>query len=510
MYAVEADTQAPWTPQAMVCAAACYSTVGRTVYEPLVLIGDDGEVYPYLLESIEPNDDFTVWTLVVRDGISFHDNTPLDGPAVAVNLRRTSAAALVGLAVQPIQEITDDGAMTVTVTMETPWPAFAHYLNSQLGLMASPTWLDAVEAGAAQATTPVGTGPFRYDSYESGENGRFRATRFEGYWRGDGVGSTGEGLPYLDAIEVRFMPDSQARTAALLSGDVDLIQTNNGIEIGDLRETEGIVVDAMEHPSEIEVQYLLLNNSADVGGAPNPMADIRVRRALALATDRESLSQSRSGGVFPVANGPFPPGRIGHLDDTRFPTYDPDAARALVEEVTAETGAPLSISLKTTTDPFNLTSSEVLKEMWEAVGFEVSIDQIPQGEFINQALQGNFEVFTWRGHPGTDPDSQYVWWSSTTTRGIALNFGRIDDPEVDRLLSEIRTNTDQDARVAAAEELNRYFADQVFNVWTAWSFWAHAHGDHVHNVDAVHIPGAPEGVTALVGGTITPIEVFES
>ena len=510
VYAVEADTSAPWTPQAMVCAAACYSTVGRTVYEPLVLIGDDGDVYPYLLESITPNEEATVWTLVVRDGITFHDGTPLDGDAVAFNLDATQNAALVGLAVGPMETVTSDGAMTVTVTMNQPWPAFANYLNSQLGLMASPTWLQAVVAGSADPTQPVGTGPFIFESYESGENGRFTATRFDGYWRGDGPESTGEGLPHLDGIEVRFMPDSQARTQALLSGDLDLIQTANGVEIAELREQDGIVVDTMEHPGEIETGYLLINNSAEVDGAPNPFADVRVRRALAHATNSEVLSEARAAGVYPVANGPFPPGRAGHLDDTGFPEHDPDAAGALVEEVEAETGQPLVVSLKTTTDPFNLTTSELLKEMWEEVGFEVVIDQIPQGEFINEALAGNFQVFTWRNHPGVDPDSQFVWWSSTTTSGIALNFGRIVDPEVDRLLGEIRTNTDEEARTAAAEELNRYFADQVFNVWTSWQFWGHAHRDDVHNVGVMRIPDAPEGVTSLIGGTVNPIEIFET
>ena len=509
-YAVEADTSSPWTPQAMVCAAACYSTVGRTVYEPLVLIGDDGEVYPYLLESIEPNEDFTVWTLVAREGITFHDGTPFDGDALAYNLDATQNAALVGLAVGPMETVASDGAMTVTVTMNTSWPSFNNYLNSQLGLIASPTWLQAVEAGTADPAEPVGTGPFQFESYESGENGRFTATRFEGYWRGDGPESTGEGLPYLDAIEVRFMPDSQARTQALLAGDIDLIQTSNGVEIADLREQDGVVVQTMEHPGEIETGYLLINNAPEADGQPNPMADIRVRRAIAHATNNEVLSEARTAGVYPVANGPFPPGRVGYLEDTGFPEYDPDAAATLVEEVEAETGQPLVIALKTTTDPFNLTTSELLKEMWEEVGIEVVIDQIPQGEFINEALAGNFQVFTWRNHAGVSPDSQYVWWSSTTTSGIALNFGRIDDPEVDRLLEEIRTNTDEDARQAAAEDLNRYFAEQVFNVWNTWQFWAHVHADTVHNVGLMHIPGAPEGVTSLIGGVINPIEVFKT
>jgi peptide/nickel transport system substrate-binding protein len=509
VYAVEADTSSPWMPDSMLCAAACYSTVGRTVFEPLTIAGTDGESYPYLLESIEPNEDSTVFTLVVRDGINFHDGTPLNGDAVAFNLQRNQLSALVGPAVQPIDTITSDGAMTVTVTMDSSWPAFPYYLQSQIGLMASPQWIEAVEAGTAQPTEPVGTGPFVFESYESGENGNFHATRFEGYWRGDGEGSTGEGLPYLDAVEVRFIPDANARAQALAAGDIDLIQTANAVDILDLREDDNVTVTEMDNPYEMETNYLLINNMADVGGAPNPFADIRVRRALAHATNLEALQESRTGGLFPIANGPFPEGRIGYLEDTGMPQYDVEAARALLEEVEAETGAPVEVALKTTTDPFNLTTSEFLQQMWEEAGFVVTIDQIPQGEFIGQALAGNFQVFTWRNHAGVDPDTQFVWWSSTTTQGIALNFGRIIDDEVDTLLGEIRVSTDEDERRQYAEDLNRRFADQVFNVWTSWGWWAHATQTDVHQAGRLTIPDAPEDVTALIGGTVTPIEIFK-
>jgi peptide/nickel transport system substrate-binding protein len=133
VYAVEADTSQPWLPDQMLCAAACYSTVGRTVYEPLTIGGTDGEPHPYLLESFSPNGDSTVWTLVVRQGIKFHDGTDLNADAVAFNLERTRNSALVAKAVQPISGIQSDGAYTVTVTMSTPWAAFPVYLQSQLG-----------------------------------------------------------------------------------------------------------------------------------------------------------------------------------------------------------------------------------------------------------------------------------------------------------------------------------------------------------------------------------------
>jgi len=493
------------------------------VFEPLVIVADDGNYYPYLLESIEPNEDFTVWTLVVRQGIKFHDGTDLNADAVAFNLINQSQSVLVGPAVQPIADngIVSDGAYTVTVTMDTPWPAFPTYLNSQLGYMGSPAWIQAATAAndagdPSLLTQPVGTGPFKYESYESGDNGRLTATRFEDYWRGDGPNSvTGEGLPYLDAIEVRFTPDSSARSQALLAGDIDMLQTSNGIEIDDLEGQDGIAVTILDNPFEIETTYTLINNMPEVNGAPNPMADIRVRRALALATDNQVLSDARTAGRFPPANGPFPPGVIGHLDDSGYPAYDPDAARALVDEVAAEQGSPVAISYKTTNDPFNLTTAELLQQMWEDVGFQVSIDQIPQGEFIGQALAGNFQAFGWRNHAGVDPDQQFVWWSSTTTQGIALNFGRIISDDVDSLLNTIRTATDPDERQGAAEDLNRLFAENVFDAWNNWVYWGLAHADNVYNVAGESIPGAPEGVRAInmganLPGIIMPAEIFES
>jgi peptide/nickel transport system substrate-binding protein len=522
-YAVEADTAAPWLPSTMVCAAACHSTVGRTIYEPLVMLGTDGAPHPYLLESFTPNDDFTVWTLVIRQGIKFHDGTDLNADAVAFNLVNQSQSVLVGPAVQPIAEggIVSDSAYTVTVTMDEPWPAFPTYLNSQLGYMGSPTWIQAAQAGSAAGdpsllTQPVGTGPFQFASYESGDNGRLTATRFEDYWRGDGPNSvTGEGLPYLDGIEVRFMPDGAARSQALLAGDIDMIQTANGVEIDDLEGEDGIGVTLLQNPFEIETGYVLLNHMPEVGGAPNPISDVRVRQALAYATNNEVLSEARTASRFPVANGPFPPGVIGHLDDTGYPTYDPDAARALLAEVEAETGGPVSIAYKTTTDPFNLTSAELLQQMWQDVGFQVSIDQIPQGEFINEALAGNFQAFGWRNHSGVDPDQQFVWWSSTTTQGIALNFGRIISDDVDSLLATIRSSTDEAERQAAAEDLNRFFAENVDNLWNYWVFWGLAHDDSVFNVAGETIPDAPDGVRAInmganLSGVIMPAEIFES
>jgi peptide/nickel transport system substrate-binding protein len=148
VFAREAETSSPWTPGGMVCDLSCHQAI-HTVYDTLTYTGADDVVHPFLLESFEPNEDFTVWTLTPREGIQFHDDTPFDADAVAANLDHIRNSFLTGRSLGDIEGVVagDDG--TVEVTMSRPWAAFPAYLAGQPGYVASPTWLAAVEAGEA-------------------------------------------------------------------------------------------------------------------------------------------------------------------------------------------------------------------------------------------------------------------------------------------------------------------------------------------------------------------------
>ena len=475
VYGVEGDTSTPWTPANMVCAISCHITI-RSVYDTLTLANEDGEVQPNLLASFEPNADSSVWTLVARDGITFHDGTPFDADAVMANIEADRASPLVGKAFAYIDDVASDGDMTVTVTMKGPWIAFPAFLTGQLGYQASPTWLAAVEAGTADAAAPVGTGPFVFDSYEPG--GTFRATKNPDYWRTD---AEGRQLPYLDAIEYVVQDQDQTRFNSLTSGETNIMHTSNGDTTNRLEaEAESGSIEVDNITNNLETGYVLLN----VGDESLPTSDVRVRRALAYAFDYETRRQARSGGVPEIANGPFPPGTPGYLEDTGFPTYDPDKARELVDEYEAENG-PIEIAYKTTTDEFNLVTAQLYQQFWEDVGIDVTLDQVEQGSFIGLALTGDFEAFGWRNHAGFDADQQNVWWNSENGHpppDFGLNFGRIRDDVIDEGLNTLRTNPDEAARVAAAEDINRRFADQVYNIWFEWPVWSIGHSPSVHNV----------------------------
>jgi len=492
IFAREAETSSPWTPSAMICDVACHQAI-KGIYDTLTWPDADGEVHGMLLESIEPNADFTEWTLTPRDGIQFHDGTPWDVAALDTHFSTMRDSVLVG---NVFNDITDQQVQgnTLVLTMRNPWTHFPLFLGGQPGYVASPTWLAAVADGSASEAEPVGTGPFEFEAYSPGDS--FSMTRNENYWL---MAPDGEPYPYLDEIEFLVQAENQTRDNAIISGDIDITHMDSGDSIERLRqEADNGTINLFEIDQRQETGYVLINSS-DPNAA---VSDVRIRQAMAYAFDHVVENQSRNAGIFEIANGPFSPGSIGFLDDTGFPEFDLEQATALVDEYESDTGQDATIAYKTTTDPFNLQTAELYRGFWEAAGMTVTLDQIEQGEFITQALIGNFEAFGWRNHGGFDPDTQEVWWTSENALPageIALNFGRIDDPVIDENLDIVRESQDPAERQAAAEEINRQFAEQVYNIWTSWIIWAIPYQDRVHGVQTpVVMPdGTPSTVTGI-------------
>jgi peptide/nickel transport system substrate-binding protein len=486
---IEADTSSPWVPAEMVCAISCHQVI-RSVYDPLALPNADNTVTPYLAESITSNDDFTVWTITARSDVTFHDGTPFDGAAIVDNLSRHKAGLLTGKVFKDVTTIEVDPAdpMSAVVTISTPWAAFPFALTGSIGYMASPTWLAATDADATQKSKPVGTGPFTYVDYVPNEF--FKAERNDDYWN--------QPYPYLDAIEFRPIPDALNRRDALKSGTVDLIHTTNGQTIADFRETGEFPMVEITNKGETGYSMLHVTN-------PNEPAlqDRRVRCALAHATDNQAIIDTIGAGVNPIANGPFSPTQVGYLEDTGFPVaQDIPKAQELIAEYKAENPGSITISLATTQDETNLTVAQFQKQWFEEAGIdEVTLDQIDQGSYIVQALLGNFEVFQWRNHGGFDLDNQYIWWHSSTSLDIgqlALNFGRIKDPALDALLDENRAIQDPVRKKEIAEEVNRLFATECYNLWGSWTTWGIPHKENVQGISDFTLPNGD--VTSLGAG----------
>lgn len=493
VYGIEADTSNPWEPQKVLCAISCLQVL-RSVYDPIAEIGEDGSVVPVLAESIEHNEDYTVWTVKIREGIEFHDGTPLTSEDLKINSDRVSTSPTLAIATKDLDsaEIVDE--FTIQYNLRRPWTAFDYVLTTQVGFVASGDWLEATAAGTAESDEPVGTGAFVFESYDPG--GSFVATKNPDYWRTD---AEGRELPYLDQIEFKIFEDVGSRTAALTSGQADLVHTANFDSIVTLRgQAESGEINLIENSENAETNYLMLN----AGDPDSPLADVRVRRAIAHSIDYETVNAARFAGAARVANGPFPPGDPGYLEDTGFPTYDVAAAQALVEEYEAEEG-PIELGVRTTSDEFNLLSAQLFQQFLEEVGIDAEVDQQEQGELVLSAAKGEFEIFLYRNLSTQDPDQNGVFWGSDTSAPVgtlAINFGRIQDEVIDENLDIIRESDVEAERTEAAEAINRRFAEQVYNVWLTWGEWAIASQPDVHQIaTGYNLPDGGENLGMRTG-----------
>ena len=550
VYGIEADTANPFAPYAALCAISC-RMIMRTITESMYVTDANGDIVPYLVESETPSEDLLMWTLKVRDGIRFHDGTPLTGEAMAYNINLCRFSQQTGPGYLGIEDVWGEGQYLyyeTSIPFATgPGPASR---ENGCGFMFSPAWLETLPnnplysspfsplsaeeraAGLNNATgdpsAPVGLGAFRFVEYTPGNGNSFIAQRNPDYWRGPN-GITGEELPYLDEIEFVVSVDIAGRSNGLRGGQFDIIHTSNADEIAKYESDPDFVT--LQANSFGETNFSAMNVASGVNpvlselrgldepiemdplglNAANPLVHLSCRKALAHAFDGERYVSERLQGLVQVANGPFPPGSVGHLADSGYPSYDPEAASAAFDQCKADSGQnPVTFGFNSTNDPFNVESNELIVAMWtDLFGDElaVTIQPIEQGQYFGLALAGIYEMMGLRAHGGVDPIEQWLWWNSATALPIdprvpelATNFGRFRDPAIDAAYDVIRHNPDPVARREAAEEVNRAFGRNVWNLWTYWTLWGVIANPWVRNITDLPLPGSDVGAFAVNSG----------
>ncbi len=523
VYGVEADSANPWAHYRTSCGLSCF-VVLQTVSDPLFVQLDDGEIDGMLVERFEANENFTVHTWTIRDQVSFHDGSPLDAAAVAFNIDACRFSPLTGTDFASIIDVRAEGQV-VTITTNAPWvPLTARFAQSPCAFMLSPTWLSTLpdipfredgtphysEQIAAQPAdgdpaAPVGVGAFRFESFVAGNGNSFIASRNDQYWRGP-TGLTGERLPYLDQVEIVVTAGPGARLAAIQSGRFDIIHTSNPDSIRSVTEDGSLQLIASNAFSE--TNYIMFNTGQGEnptfgllqgldGPAPmdptavnvgNPLLHESCRRALAHATDVERVAEQRGSGVTDPANGPFPPGSIGHTEDSGYPQFDLGLAAESFQRCQLDVGSEvISFELSMPNEPFVIETYQLIASMWgDAFGDQIDVSFVPidLARYGAAALTGSFDAMAWNNHGGTDPDLQFLWWYSGTASPIgslALNFGRFQDPVIDENLVIQRQVADSDLRRTAAEAINRAFGEHVWNLWLTWTTWGIIANDQVRD-----------------------------
>ncbi|NND76298.1 MAG: hypothetical protein HKN44_14965 [Ilumatobacter sp.] len=466
--------------------------MGNAVFDTLSVFTPEGVAVPYLAESLTPNDDFTQWQVKVREGISFHDGTPLNSAALQVNFEAQRADPLVGLAVKPFfpeegaTELVDD--LTIQFNLLEPNVYFPGSLAGQLGMVASPDWIAAALDDPNLNQAPVGTGPFMFDSRSQDSTTKF--VRNDGWWGGD---------VWLDAIEFVPVTDPDTRTDLLLRGELQAIQTTNPASVGDLQDEDSIqnIIDETGEES-----FAMINSSIP------PFDDIRARKAITLATPRENYINLIGLGIARGADQGFVPESQYYNPDVMQEGDDPEGAKALVDEYCAEKAADINTVLgeaapACTDGKINVELqysgpavvqtriADILSEGWQE-SFNVTIDELPQDEHILQTALGQYNINTWRQFGATDPAQDNVWLMCRNVGFISLNWPKFCDPERDELLLTAQASTDPAERVALYQELQQKIHDDYLYIFFTHTIWDNAFTENVRGVcDRVTPEGLP-------------------
>ncbi len=397
----------------------------------------------------------------LRENVAFHDGTPFDAEAVKFTFDRmldeehpfhdtgTFPLAFQFAKVEEVR-VVDPG--TVEFRLSEPYAPFLANLALPVGAIVSPA---AVAAGGADfGRRPVGTGPFRFAEWIA--NQRVVLLANPDYWGG---------APQLRTVVFRPVSDATTRVAEMLSGGIDVLVETPPDNLVLFRDDPAFTLHEAVGPHE---WFLILNTRE------GPFADKRVRQAVNLAVNKESLVRDVLQGTATVAAGPIPPA----FDWARNPDvvpwpHDPDRARALLREAGME-GARLRFLVTEggsgMLDPVPMATA--IQADLKAVGLDVAIETYEWNAYlarVNAGLAGlgDMAQMAWMTN---DPDTlpSLALHSDALPEAGGFNSGYYANPELDALLDRARATTDEARRGAIYAEVQALVHDEA-----PWLFGAH-------------------------------------
>lgn len=417
--------------------------VGKGYYEGLLTFDKDLKIKPLLAESIEPNDDGTVFTLNLRKGIKFHDGTDFDAQAVKVNLDRVldkSNALARYNQFSRIKDVEVVDSHVVRITLNEPFSAFVNALAHPSAMMISPAALE--KWGKDITFHPTGTGPFKFVEWKPAES--VKMEKFDGYWQ--------DGYPKIDSLTFRTVNDNNTRAAVLQTGEVDVAYPLPYEQVKRLQSNEKL--DLVSAPSII-ARYISMNVQH------KPFDDVRVRQAVNYAINNEALAKvAYSGHAFP-SQGVVPQGvAYAHKMDP-WP-YDPEKAKELLKEAGYADGFSTTL-WSAYNDGTAAKAVQFLQQQLGQVGIKASVELLESGQRVQKVQQAQ--------EPEKAPVRMYYagWSASTGEADWALrpllatsgwppvfnNTAYYSNEDVDKNIEGALKTTDEDEKTklyAAAQE----------------------------------------------------------
>ena len=331
--------------QGCVCSPAVF--VWSSTYEQLARVGLDGRAVPVLAESWELVDE-TTWRFKLRSGIKFSNGEPMDAQAVKTTFdfitseagQKFSQSRTLGVFIAETNVI---DALTVEVKTPTPNPLLPKFTSSQ-SIIATKAFADVGIEGFTNS--PIGTGPYVVNW--SGESAT--ATPFAGSWQSRGN---------VDKIEFLVLPEAPSRTAALISRQIDVNISVGPDEVQQIK-AEGMKVFSAPSTRTMGLSLITFRSGEQVTG---PLADVRVRRALNHAVNKQAIIDSIFSGVGNPASQGAVPSAFGYNKDIAAYEYDPDRAKALLAEAGYGDGFDLEFRAIVTSADFRFSYEAAIQDL---------------------------------------------------------------------------------------------------------------------------------------------------
>jgi len=427
--------------------------------------------------------DHKKWTFKLRPGVKFHDGSDFNADAVVWNVEKVLKqdapqfdASQVGVTASRMPTLASARKIDdMTVELTTKEPDSFLPINLTNLFMASPAkWqklydaasgADAKEksaaAWAAFARDASGTGPWRMASFTPRE--RLELVKNENYWNKARV-------PHIDRMVLLPMPEANARTAALLAGQVDWVEAPAPDAVAEIKQ-RGFVIHANEEPHVWPWQFSRIEGS--------PWNDIRVRKAANLCVDREGLKDGLLAGLMVPATGTYEAGHPWRGKPTFEIKYDKPAAQKLMQEAGFGPSKKLSVKIQTSTSGSGqmlpLPMNEYLQQALAECYFDVQLDVIEWNTLFSQNWRKGASDPSARGsnainvtYSAMDPFFALVrFLQSSMAPPVSNNWGFINNPKFDELVTRARQTFDPAERDKALAELHAASVDDAAFLYVA-------------------------------------------
>ena len=426
----------------------------ENVYDTLVQPGADLSMEPALATDWTISDDGLTWTFNLREGVTWHNGREFTADDVVYSYERImdpEVAAANAFRFASVEEVVAVDDITVEINLTRPTPNLLVNIGGFKGMAIVPQ--ETVDDGSID-TTPVGTGPFRFVSFTPGDG--VVLERNDDYWRAD------EGLPHLEGVQFRAIPDATVKLTALQTGEVHWVDSVPPAEIEALAGSDDVV---LEQVPGGDYHYFALNQARE------PFDNPDVRRAIAMAIDRGEITEAATFGAGTANQTAIPEGNFWFHEYAPYDTADVDGATALLEDAGV---SDLTIEFMVSSEfPETVTQAQVISSQLDAIGVMVEISDVDFATWLDRQANGEFDAFmlSWIGN--IDPDDFY--YAQHHSEGN-FNFQGQNSPDLDALLDEARVETDQDARKELYDQAAEMIVDDASYIYlynpdniNAWS-----------------------------------------